>query len=1148
MNVRNRELGRPASKAPSAISIDDLIGDERLGRLFSGADLHCALQLWILQIRHSDSVESRVLYGRLLPYTYSNAKWSASDRDKFQSLAGVHAQVIRLNLYVQSSTCAELLRLLASGKAIDSISETLELDLSPELAARIGSVSLGHQALVYRPVAFLPNRDSHMRGTLSPHGHAGALSASITSTDKTSLFLVDGEYVPELIALAVSRMSEDTGLDFARSDKVRFGDLELLTFPALSDQERSLLDVQWVDERRGLAVRFDPVQLREVATVRFRVSLEDAGNVMHAATAKACLDNEGKYSHTFAITNYLSEQNDTADVEVYWAKSEQPDEEVLCCRWRCSFVREIALRGSMVGPRTSVIKSDWLQKTVQRDDLKARADSVMTVNRRTPTFNDAVGGRNADPWVSINREVSELFSSLFPAASKGGFFERSGIGDKAGRLEFAEWFKKLLAKYSDHQVVIFDPFFDTAGLDLILVSASGASDYLVFTSLPKQKKQAERGEGVMEEPAADMANEAEEAGDDEAHDSYASDSDAPTRVQNLATSCEGSRELIADVKLRIFGMAAKRLHDRYILVAGHDGIPVAGFNLSNSLQAAAQNHPLLVTPIPADLLPKVDQYKQGLVREALAASQSQPQNSSMRLIFESGPTPAVAAASYDPLQILGHERAGDVIGAWTGNPSLSGLSGDQLIGRMKDAALILDGRIQLPDSAGMIRCVDALGGDYSGFSGTWEVLAWLIAHSPAGDEELPEIGQHPGLFQFLVGHLQSAVLLDPESMESEIASTDASLIPQSLGNLLRTPYRAGELVHYTRLRPLGWAEYYALKLLWAHDAEALLTLFEGWLEHLKQPSSATGAVRTAAMNQAVSNISWSVQLGLNDAHRQKLLASQVGFLRWMGVAGLFKLLKKPDGLQQMLRELAVLTHLEKVQVLGAFIQWSSAGRDGEVPRAGLIDALHGLLPAMITANDLRTVVDSMRGHMGSLAWAEPWLFDDVVLPLLQKERAKYDDAAGIWQKEVKSMLDPLRSGASRLFDASREGRTLNVLAFLLANSEAKTQASILKDMERALGRCRRVIQQPLASTSSWSAWDDAITVSMWLLAFCKCAELYQTRGGSVSSDLTELSGQAELLMGPRPELERRAESGVGRRELLDFIGHAERSLASECGV
>jgi hypothetical protein len=86
--IANKELMTPI--------LDDLLNDGRLARLFSKDLHHCALQLWILQIRSEQSTENRVVYGRLLPYSYSNNRWSSSDDDNFRLFGQIQAQLLRL--------------------------------------------------------------------------------------------------------------------------------------------------------------------------------------------------------------------------------------------------------------------------------------------------------------------------------------------------------------------------------------------------------------------------------------------------------------------------------------------------------------------------------------------------------------------------------------------------------------------------------------------------------------------------------------------------------------------------------------------------------------------------------------------------------------------------------------------------------------------------------------------------------------------------------------------------------------------------------------------------------------------------------------------------------------------------------------------
>ena len=52
-----------------AFSLNDLINDGRLERLFSKCDRDCALQLWILQMKSSDCIESRLVMDGCFPTT-----------------------------------------------------------------------------------------------------------------------------------------------------------------------------------------------------------------------------------------------------------------------------------------------------------------------------------------------------------------------------------------------------------------------------------------------------------------------------------------------------------------------------------------------------------------------------------------------------------------------------------------------------------------------------------------------------------------------------------------------------------------------------------------------------------------------------------------------------------------------------------------------------------------------------------------------------------------------------------------------------------------------------------------------------------------------------------------------------------------------
>lgn len=1097
--------------------LDDLLNDVRLTRLFSRDPRHCALQIWVLQVRSKQSTENRVLYGRLLPYNYSNNSWSASDDDDFHIFGRVQAQIVRLNLYIDSNRCAELLRQLSSGRTISTVSQELELRLSNKQKNRFGAVALAADELVYRPVAYLFNRDAHDRlSPSSPHGGAGALSASIARADKEALFLLGQSYDITLTEFVVKRLSEDTGLDFGGADIARFGDLELMVFPALDDSERPLLNVSWTTSPLALDVRFDPMQIPHFSGFYFRLSIMNDNQLTHSDIALAERDTAGVFQCRFEISEQLRAATDGTEIEIFGIDGDQCRRGVLCCRWRIGYIREIHFQGHVVGHGSNPIKFDWLEKTTRQSD-PARTKAALTIDRGNLGFANRVGGRVADPWVPANRNVASLFSRLHPPTSEGQFFLRWGQGNGQGRLEFVEWFKALLAKYAQHQIVIFDPYFEDAGLGLLLLCAAPEADYVIFTSLPKPSDANESATCKSDKPGAN-------------------------RINNLLASCELNRHLMLRLKLRIYGLKHGRLHDRYILIMAPDGLPAAGFHLSNSFQGAAQDHPLLITPIPRDTLLRVEQYKSGLVREAAdAQSEDKAENPSMRLLFEALASPATPRR-YEPLRFFEKAQVGDVLGMWTGEPSLRGLSGDMLKERMGELGLLRDDRLALPETTGLCNCLEQQNGDFTDFAATWEVLGDVLAHSRADNQELQQLTSKSNFLEFLAQFLKVSFTRAHDDVERELAVIDARLFRNSIEELLHSPYRPDHLFHGTKYTALTWAEFFAIRYLWWFSPNALLEIAETEMAHVPLEPQAPDAVRLSLLSQIASEISQSIEFDISEAQRDRLVRSANGLLHWMGLNAIERALENPEQRAATLALLAAFPQSEQIRALG----WMVA-RAAEKPHKtqlydDLVSALHTALPEPVLANDLKHLVDSMRGHMQELAWAEPWLFRDVISPLVQNDRATVDDACEIWGQELTALLREGRK--TRLFERAREGQTTNIAAFLFANSSQKHQANSIKSLRKVLKRQQRIVQQPLASTSDWTRWDDALVVSMWIFAFTRWCQYYLLGSDIINDELDELSQDAGKLAMVRPIYEWRSTNTGRQGELAAFLQQVEELLAS----
>ncbi len=1100
--------------------LDDLLNDDRLARLFSKDARHCALQLWILQIRTEQSIENRVIYGRLLPYSYSNNSWSSSDDDNFLTFGQVKAQVARLNLYVKSIHCADLLRQLSTGRTISAISEELKLGLSDQFKARFGATALVANGLVFRPVAYLLNRDAYDRcSPSSPHGGAGAVSASITQIDKRALFRLDQDYDVALTESVIKHLNADTGLDFGGPDSTRFGDIELLVFPALDDLDRRLLNVTWAGAPCALVTRFNPIRVPQFSDFQFRLSIANDGQIVYSTIAKAERDVEGMFECKFELSDELHVRTDSTEIEIFGFQNNHSREGTLCCRWRIGHVREIHVQGHVMEHRDRPVKFDWLEKTTL-PSVSARVKGALMIDRGDLGFTNRIGDREGDPWVPVNRELKFLFARLYPPKSEGRFFLRWGQGDREGRLQFVEWFKKLLVKYQQHQIVIFDPYFEDAGLGLLLLCAAEKADYIVFRSLPKLSKVNETTQCESDRPT-------------------------PSGIDNLLANCARNRRLLKNIKLRIYGLKEGRLHDRYILIMGPDSLPVAGFNLSNSFQLSTQNYPLLVTPIPADVLLQVERYKSDLIQEAAnAQSDGDTENFSMRLLFDSTATPMTPPRHYEPLRFLKQSLAGDVLSVWIGEPSLQGLSDDMLKARMVALDLLKDGSLALPETASLRNYLDQQAGDFTDFTAIWEVLGEVLAHLRVGDSRFRELESEHGFLEFLLRFLEASFNRTHDEVDMELSVTDAWFFRQHVETLLHRAYHPYHLSHPTKYTTLTWPEYFTIRFLWWYAPDTLLTLAEDQMVNVPMEPQSSDAVRLSLLSQIVSEISLSVQFNISEGQRDRLVRSSNGLLQWMGLNAIEVQLEKPGGLAEVQQMVAAFAYPERVRALGWMVHHAAANPKKTEIYKGLVAALHEALPATIPADELRYLVDSMRGHMRQLAWTEPWLFQDVVFPLLRDNHADTDDACEIWIQELAALLDPELTHPPRMFDRKREGQTTNITAFLFAYSSPERQQASLKSMQAILKRQRRIVRQPLASTSDWTRWDDALVVSIWILAFTRWGQYY-LRGRSMNHHkLEELSRDARELVMVRPIGEWRSEGASNQSELAAFLDQVEELLAS----
>ena len=447
----------------------------------------------------------------------------------------------------------------------------------------------------------------------------------------------------------------------------------------------------------------------------------------------------------------------------------------------------------------------------------------------------------------------------------------------------------------------------------------------------------------------------------------------------------------------------------------------------------------------------------------------------MRLLFDSKATPA-QPRRYEPLRFLERAQSGDVLSLWAGAPSLQGLSGEALKAELAALSLIRDGSLALPDTPGLRACLDQQAGDFANFAVLWEVLGEVVAHSH--DEQYSSYGleSQPDFLKFLADFLKASFSRAPEETSGEWATIAARLFLMSFTDLLNSGNRPEHLFHAIKYTALTWSEYFTIKFLWWFSPRDLVAIAEVEMAKMPEELQGSDAVPMSLLSQVISEISLSVQFEITDLQRDLLLRSRSGLLQWMGLNAIWRQLEPPGTRAGALQRVDALSGAQRLCALGWLVRHAARNPKLAEIYDDLRAALLATLPAKVSARKLGDLVDALRGHMRAIGWAEPWLSQDILNPLLQDERASVDDACGIWIDELLALLDPEPALQSRLFDGAREGQTTNVAAFLFAHSSSERQTSSLSLIAPILRRQSRIVQQPLASTSDWSRWDTALMV------------------------------------------------------------------------
>ncbi|WP_202760283.1 VPA1262 family protein [Delftia acidovorans] len=1086
-------------------SLDALVSDFRLYNLFGDDGTLSTTQVWLLEIKSEEGRELRFVYGRSLPGTYKSDGWIGTSSGSHPLGDNGFAIFHGLTLHTDAKQLKAFLQRFTGGVCFREASAHAGISVKQELLDKVGEAVFGARPHV-RPVMHLPTRDYFgLRSRrLSPTNFASVDSGAVFSQDKSHVLTVADGWDRKITKFVCSVLDADTGMNFSDLDAWRLGDFELLCAPSLTSTERRKYAFTLKGERPSLKL-FEPLT-QEPTDLMLVLTLYSDGGVQESCVTR--LDRSTAYplEHPFVIEGSKSQSATAFTLEIY-ALGDEGSGSWMLLQTGNYFMRSMNLHMQVNDSIRGADQMGWLKRQVPIKE-KAKLQAAARVARAVHASRSTFGGDPNDPWVNLNRSTEDRIHDLLPKASKGNFFPTLSDSGGMSRLSLVDWLRKIFDRHHDAEIAWIDPYMEDVGIDLLHRMGSETGKYLIITT---EKNGKEEGPGGTAQP---------------------------TRMQRLLASCAGwGHGYFGNVHLRVLAVPESRLHDRMILIRSADGRPLEGYHLSNSIQRANENFPLLATPIPADVLPGVFEFADRTIQSTLHGDEKIAPTA--KLIFDST---AFRPEAQQPTQGLNNRssfvdpaRSGDVLAWWLDDPDVAGLSGQalnegmQAKGHLKDGELNSERFLRIPSKFW------STGFPMEQFHGTWDAMGYVLADTRAGelfedqDAPLPE-----AVKQQLRAHLNvsRSDALPPKVKKSYIDIEYYRI--QSFSALLLSSAEPANVFCYSPV-DIAWGDYYALKILWSKAPQDVIE----WLGATCAEPFDEQPRRRALVIEALKLICSTLGFDKNPARIEALLQSPVSLLQWVGVHA-FK-----DAINHGsfgIDALGKIDLIEPRDVQRTVLCWliNEANYVGSAVRENLIAKLMQSIKASLTDQQLQDILEPMRGRLGTLYHFSPWILESLLISMLELKAINVAQVSRAWMGEITRQWRAALKEGRVSFTVDGDAAFSDELAILTLHLAPQDRVNVFDELWRVLRSIARTIRKPLSAQIDWRAYSCAHGVNLWLHALARrIAALVHT---DEYQPLAELLAESQSLIERWPSFDWESS---GNRELLMYSTSDPAQIASQ---
>ncbi|MGB9937309.1 MAG: VPA1262 family protein [Methanobacterium sp.] len=1065
--------------------------DHRLYRLFNEKDI-VRLNLWILEFIEDNYIV--ILYGTVIPSTMPQDsgelnKWFKKDI-KEKSFNSSKLRISKLTYYNNGIKSFDIIHSLCKGFNLKDTCKNIGIKNPP---SRYRNISLNipekemDEIYKVRPIIFLETAEgignliNPRKPFKSPLSDSNAFMASLFCIDKSIIIPNNENIIPygnEILKECLICLNNETGLNFKSSDSPRLCNIEFLSYSVADDCEISCVNFETVQSKKNEDL--DNVLVERVSN-KIKVTLINEINESYEVLVRCRLRNgeeiifdqcqEIIIIQEKSVSAYFEAKEDSREILVtIWKRINKEYPWKLIYEDSNAVLREIhTSTGVMSGYRES--KLSLLNKmNSKKPEIQNKVEEMRRINL-TRYKKSILSSYEFDPWVPVSDDMRIAVRKLFPEPSEGRFFPKGWLQE--GTLEFLEWIKHILTQ-NDSKIVIVDPYFDVIGIEIISQIEDDKKEFVVLTNTQNKSKD-------------DLENESVQLDND---------SQKP-RVERIKDRCSELQPILQRLNLHIFDLVSKKkeqpFHDRYILTYGENEELKKGYHLSNSIQNATRNHPLLITPIPADLLNEINDYINDLVSKY-------EEQKSLKLIKLFSPNKIYNKVIYNEKNITDHIPYPKLFfKSLLQKKSIPLLSNENLLTYVKIGMIQNGNYIFLQANKFLL---DLISADDAEFTKLWISLGEWLARTLKSDEYLHELvksGRSELADQITSFILKSA---DEEFYINSLKSRNAN--DKEILELLKIdfPDILKDMEIFIKYQsPLPDLRFYGIHIgiraLITLNPNKLIEIFEMISNDIKNETFIDEKllIKSNILKIILKEIKQNISLDNHEDLIRLLLKNKSSLLKSLGIQIIINYTQEYKANARK-KSFNILNTLNKLENICAIAEWINSIRKNSFNYSiedinkitkDMSKEIIRLWPMIISLEDLRTINKHLSGH-SETNWADRTT-NEILIPLVEKNKIDMDKVSELWLNILFEKLEKLKT-ENLTFIKSYESFT-ETCGYSIAMASPKKSKRHIRKLRHYLSPHERIAVIPYNRSNQYNIWIKSIRIILWMEAMIIRANFYK---------------------------------------------------------